>query len=209
MHDALLLCDMWDRHWCATAAASTDRIANAASDLVSRFRARGGTVIHAPSDTMRFYASNPARRYVVGLGPGNAPASVTHPAPAAPAGGPACPDTPQCTQPTGPPWPWSKQHPAITIAPEDAILDRDEELFAVLADRGIGHVNLAGVHTNLCIMDRSFGIKALVRTGISCSLVGDMTEAMPPQHTAVALQYVERHWCPVVQSASLIGGHAA
>ena len=73
----------------------------------------------------------------------------------------------------------------------------------MLADRDIEQVYVGGVHTNVCIMDRPFGIRALVTAGISCALIADLTEAMPPAHTAAALEYVERFWCPLVTSGSL------
>jgi nicotinamidase-related amidase len=202
MGAALLLCDMWDAHWCRTAAAGTARIARSAAITSERMRAAGGLVIHAPSNTMEFYADHPARQYVLGLKPAAATTAMADNRPPPPAGAP-CPDRPTCPEPSAPPWPWKRQHPAIAIAREDAILDRGEELFAVIADRAVDRVFVAGVHTNRCVVDRPFAIRALVGARIECSLVGDLTEAMPPASTAASLDYVARHWCPIVHSCDV------
>lgn len=210
MTSALLLCDIWDDHWCSTAASGTARIARRAAVLVSRFRSAGGVVIHAPCQTMAHYASHPARRYVLELAPGPAPVLGAHvDSPLPPSPGARCPDSPPCPEPLGPPWPWTRQHPAIEVTSDDAVLDQQDELFAVIADRAIGEVYVAGVHTNLCVLDRPYGIKAMVRAGISCALVADLTEAMPPAYTPATLDYVARHWCRVVSSLEARPGIAA
>lgn len=209
MSTALLLCDLWDNHWCSTAAVGTARIAGRAASLTVRFRSRGGVVIHAASNTMGFYSGHPAREYVVSLlstqvereSPTNlgVPPDVPFP----PAGKP-CPDLPECARPLGPPWPWTHQHPSIEIGPGDAVLDGGEEMFAVVADRNIEHVFLAGVHTNFCVVERPFGIAALRSAGIACSLLGDLTEAMPPAFTTTALAHVDRYLCPVISSDEIV-----
>jgi DNA-binding transcriptional LysR family regulator len=117
-----------------------------------------------------------------------------------PPAGAQCPDTPPCREPSGPPWPWTRQHPAIEVERGDAVLDQAQELFAVMEDRDINHVFVAGVHTNKCVIDRPFGIKAMVSAGIGCCLVADLTEAMPPVYTPIALDHVARNWCAVVSS---------
>ena len=62
---ALVLCDVWDHHWCRGAeerleplVPGIDRTARTARDL-------GMLVVHAPSDTMSFYADHPARARVL------------------------------------------------------------------------------------------------------------------------------------------------
>jgi nicotinamidase-related amidase len=209
MSTAILLCDLWDSHWCSTAAVGTARIARRAAPLTARFRSRGGVVIHAPSDTMGFYSGHPAREYVLSLLLAGVtrkrPTDLGSPpdAPFPPAGR-RCPDLPECAEPPGPPWPWTRQHPAIEIDPADAVLDGGEEMLAVVDDRKIEHVFLAGVHTNLCLLQRPFGITALRAAGIPCALLGDLTEAMPPAFTDAALDHIDRHFCPVVSSDEVV-----
>ena len=59
---ALIICDMWDVHWCQGATARVAELAPRVNAFAEAARARGVLVIHAPSDTMAAYADHPARR---------------------------------------------------------------------------------------------------------------------------------------------------
>src|SRR5688500_1635325 len=52
---AIVICDMWDDHWCKGAAARVAEMAPAMNDIVKRARDRGVFIIHAPSDVVDFY----------------------------------------------------------------------------------------------------------------------------------------------------------
>src|SRR5690242_6766896 len=52
---ALILCDMWDKHWCSGATARVDVLAHKMAPVVELARERGILIIHAPSDTMDYY----------------------------------------------------------------------------------------------------------------------------------------------------------
>ena len=59
---AIIICDMWDRHWCVEA---TDRVAEMAPKLnsvVGIARSRGALIVHAPSGTMDFYEDHTGRK---------------------------------------------------------------------------------------------------------------------------------------------------
>jgi nicotinamidase-related amidase len=195
----LLLCDLWDKHWCKSAAYGVERLAPKVAELVIRFRGDGGQIIHAPSDTLANYADDPARLWVQKLSRASTPAERPHEDPPLPAPpGQMCPDIPSCVE--GPPWPWTREHVAIDVHPDDAVLESGAELLAVVHARSLDHIYIAGVHTNICILDRPFGIKQLVRWGISCELVSDLTEAMPATYTPLLVNYIRQHWCPAVES---------
>ena len=59
---ALILCDMWDDHWCASAARRVGEMAGPLNDTIRVARERGVRVIHAPSSVVDFYKSAPQRR---------------------------------------------------------------------------------------------------------------------------------------------------
>src|SRR4051794_9279032 len=59
---ALILCDVWDDHWCPSAARRCDALARRMAPVVDAARAAGVTVIHAPSECMDFYKDHPARK---------------------------------------------------------------------------------------------------------------------------------------------------
>ena len=98
-------------------------------------RDSGSLIIHAPSDTMAFYAGTPARQRALDAPRVAVPAPLPHPDPPLPldASDEGC-DTPLDT-----PWrAWSQQHPAIEIDHErDVISDDGAEIYALYRQRGI------------------------------------------------------------------------
>jgi hypothetical protein len=71
-----------------------------------------------------------------------------------------------------------------------------------------------GVHTNMCVLNRSFAIKQMVRWGVNIALVRDLTDtmynpAMPPyvshdEGTRLVVEYIEKFWCPSLLSDDLL-----
>lgn len=110
---------------------------------------------------------------------------------------------------------WTRQHPAIEIdEARDGISDDGDEVAAYFAAHDVRQVLILGVHTNMCILNRSFGIKALVRRRIPVALVRDMTDTMynparPPyvshdEGTRLVIEYIEKFWCPTIRSSDLL-----
>ena len=64
---AIILCDVWDRHWCRGATERVAELAPAIERLVRVARGRGVLIIHAPSDTMGFYKDAPQRRAMMAM----------------------------------------------------------------------------------------------------------------------------------------------
>ena len=52
---AILICDMWDKHWCSGASRRVDALARRMAPVIEEARKRGIQIIHAPSETMAFY----------------------------------------------------------------------------------------------------------------------------------------------------------
>ena len=213
---ALLLCDVWDHHWCRGAEERLELLLPQIDTTARAARDLGMLVVHAPSGTMQAYADHPARERVLQAPPVPVPAELPHPDPPHPIDGSDSSDTTgdRAPQSTGR---WTRQHAGVWIDPErDAISDDGRELLACYRQRGIETVLLAGVHTNMCVLMRSFSIKQLVRWGIPVFLVRDLTDCMynPAQspyvsHAAgleLAINYIEQFWCPSVTGAELRGG---
>jgi len=111
---------------------------------------------------------------------------------------------------------WSRQHPAIEIdQARDGISDDGREIYSFIQQQGLQHVLMMGVHTNMCVLNRSFGIKQMVRWGVDIALVRDLTDtmynpAMPPyvshdEGTRLVVEYIEKFWCPTLVSDDLVG----
>ncbi len=220
---ALIVCDMWDRHWCKAATRRVAALAPAVERVVSAARARGVLIIHAPSETMDHYAGHPARRRAA-----DAPAAANVPEgierwcawkdereknagyPIDQSDG-GCDCEPPCREGT----PWTKQIDTIRIDDSDAISDSGAEIWNLLAQRDIDNVILVGVHANMCVLGRPFGLRNLARRGKNVVLMRDLTDALynparPPyvSHftgTDLIVAHVETYVCPTIVSTVLTG----
>ncbi len=96
---------------------------------------------------------------------------------------------------------------------ENLISDKGTEIYSYMQQQGISQVAIMGVHTNMCILNRSFAIKQMLRWGMDTVLVRDLTDAMynpamPPyvshdEGTQLVIAYIEKHWCPTILSNDL------
>jgi nicotinamidase-related amidase len=208
---AIVITDMWDKHWCRGATERVGQIAVRMEPLLKKARAAGIVIIHAPSETMDFYASSEGRRLAQSAPDADPPESAPLHDPPLPIddsnGG--C-DTPGDTEHRA----WSRETPLLTIAPGDVISDSGTEIYNVLRQRGIDTVFYMGVHANMCILNRTFGIRQMSRWGIHCILVRDLTDAMyePSSRpfvshaagTELVIEYIEQHWAPTVTSVQMM-----
>jgi nicotinamidase-related amidase len=209
---ALLLCDVWDRHWCRGAVERLEAMIPRMEAVVRSLRERGLQVIHAPSDTMAFYEGHPARARVRAAPLAPPPPIVERPDPPLPV------DASDGGADTGETdWyhAWSRQHPGISIDPDrDGISDNGDEVYNFLQAGGRRHLLILGVHTNMCVLGRSFAIRAMVRRGVQTALVRDLTDAMynperspyvsHEEGTRLVVAYIEKFWCPTVASEELL-----
>ncbi|HXD86698.1 MAG TPA: protein-signal peptide and transmembrane prediction [Urbifossiella sp.] len=224
---AIIVCDMWDHHWCKSAEARVGELAGPMNEMLKAARAMGIFIIHAPSTCTNFYKDAPQRKRAQ-----NAPFAKT-PLPLATAErwGTAWnwPDSQRegvlpiddsdmgcdCKVKCEIRSPWTRQTAAIEIAEADAITDNGQETWNLLAERGIDNVILCGVHLNMCVLGRPFAIRQMVRLGKNVALIRDMTDTMynperPPggshfDGTARVVEHVERYWCPSFLSTDITG----
>jgi nicotinamidase-related amidase len=209
---ALLLCDVWDNHWCPSAARRCDELAPRIGAVVEAARARGVQIVHAPSDCMEFYAETPQRRHmetIARIAPETNRELSDPPLPIDDSDN-GCDDDPA----PKPYKAWTRQHPAIRIAEEDAISDSGAEVYSLLRQKQLETLLICGVHTNMCVLGRSFAIRQMTRWGVACLLIRDLTDAMynpkmPPfvshaEGTELVVQHIEKYWCPTILSDDLL-----
>ena len=205
---ALLICDVWDKHWSRGATERVNAMAPRMNDVIKAVRAKGVQIIHAPSDTMDFYAGTPARQRTMAASHVEPPPPLAHDDPPQPVD---ASDHGSDTGETQPHKAWSRQHPAIEIVQKkDGISDDGQEIYNFMQQRGIKHLIIMGVHTNMCVLGRSFAIKQMVKWGVNVMLVRDLTDAMynpamPPyvghdEGTRLVVEYIEKFWCPTISS---------
>lgn len=216
---AVILCDLWDTHPCVNAVHRMEKMLPAINRVVAQLRKQGALVIHSPSNTMQFYEGTVQRKraqeaaYVqppfpvdgwCSLDPAHEP-----PLPVDDSDG-GCDDEVYDTDRVK----ILSQHPEISIAYHDAISDSGQEIYNLMAARGIENVIILGVHTNMCVLGRPFGIRSMVKLGKNVVLVRDLTDSMynpkmPPYvphktGTALVIDHIERYWCPTTLSLDLL-----
>jgi hypothetical protein len=85
-----------------------------------------------------------------------------------------------------------------------------------LKTRGIENVILVGVHVNMCVLGRPFGLRQLAKNGVHVVLMRDLTDSMynpkawphvsHGEGTALIISHIERHVCPTISSDQILGG---
>jgi hypothetical protein len=58
---AIIVCDMWDKHWCDISTARFAELAVALNPVLEAARAKGVKIVHAPSACMDYYKDYPGR----------------------------------------------------------------------------------------------------------------------------------------------------
>jgi len=226
---ALIICDMWDDHWCKSASRRVGELAGPMNKMVEAARAKGIFIIHAPSSVVAFYNGTAPRKLAKAAPFTKSPVPLSvkerwgtnwcWPDPKY-EGVLPIDDTDMGCSCKGPKCEireaWTRQIKTIEIMAGDAITDNGQETWNLLEERKIDNVILCGVHLNMCVLGRPFGIRQMVKVGKKVALMRDMTDTMynpqmPPgvDHftgTDLVIQHVEQHWCPSFTSADLVGG---
>jgi len=208
----LVICDVWQRHWCRGANERVAPMLPRMNELACALRRAGVLIVHAPADGIGFYEGLAARRRVLEAPETTLPRELAHDDPPLPVVGDDTSDT------TGDPGDKDEdfhQHAAIEIdAESDAISDEGAEIYNLFVQRGICNFLIMGVHTNMCILDRPYGIKQMVRWGLDAALVRDLTDTMynpakapyvsHEEGTRLVVEYIEKFWCATVTSDDLL-----
>jgi nicotinamidase-related amidase len=211
---ALVLCDMWDRHWCSGAEERVGVLARKMEPVIQLARKRGILIIHSPSETMPYYSQTAARinmLKIAALQPPE-PLPITDPPLPIDDSDGGCDVANNKLPPNT--RVWSRENPAISIANEDLISDNGREIYSALRSHGVDTLLFAGVHTNMCILNRTFGIRQMTRWGVHCVLIRDLTDAMynpvrsphvsHGRGTELVIEHIEQYWAPTVTSDDLM-----
>ena len=232
---AIIVCDMWDRHHCPTAEKRVVELCPRMNDVLESARKRGILIIHAPSSCMEAYKDHPGRKLAQ-----SAPAAKELPIdiakwcykiPSEEKGEYPIDQTDSCdcekegiaahekamaAEGRNPKAPWKKQNPLLTIRDEDPISDSGVEIWNLLTARGINNVMLLGVHTNMCVLGRPFGLRQMAKNGKNTALVRDLTDTMynPEKRphvshfkgTELIIEHIEKYVCATITSDQIAVG---
>ena len=209
---AVIVCDMWDNHWCSGAAKRVGKLAVRIAPVLDAARRNGALIIHAPSETLDFYKDATQRKAAQAAPPISPPTATPVAEPALPI------DFADGGCDTSPPdkfyKAWTRETSLIPIAKSDLISTDGVEVYRNLKSRGINTVMYVGVHTNICILKRPFAIRQMRAWGMRCLLIRDLTDAMYNPHAApyvsheagteLVIEHIERYLAPSVLSADLL-----
>jgi nicotinamidase-related amidase len=233
---AVIVCDMWDTHHCLNAVLRVNELAPRMNDVLEKLRGQGVLIVHAPSSCMEAYKDHPGRK-VAQSAPraANLPADIgkwcdkipaeekgKYPLDQSDGGCDSDPDAQRAfseklkAMGRNPNAPWKTQVATLQIRDGDAISDSGVEIWNLLEHRGIKNVILMGVHTNMCVLGRPFGLRQMAKNGKHVVLMRDMTDTMynPARWpyvshfrgTDLIVEHIEKYVCPTVTSDQVIGG---
>ena len=214
---AVIICDMWDDHYCKSSVSRLEAMIPEMNRVLTAARDLGVSIVHAPSGTMDIYEGTPQRERMLGAAHAEPPVPIAnwcHLDPESEAALPIDDEHPCDDAVVGErKREWTRQHPDLRIADEDGVSDDGQEIFNYFAQNGIANVVLMGVHTNICVLGRPFGIRQQVRLGKNVVLARDLTDSMydprdrpyvsHEEGTALVIQHIERYWCPSILSRDL------
>ena len=215
---AIIICDMWNNHYCKSAVRRIEAMIPSMNSTIAAARKLGVQIIHAPSGTMDVYEATPQRRRMKEARAARPPVPIAkwcYLDPNAEAPLPVDDVTESCDDAVVGERvrAFNREHPGLEITGFDGISDSGEEIYNFFEQESIRNVVLMGVHTNMCVLGRPFGIRQLTRLGKNVVLARDLTDAMydPRQApwvshergTELILQHVERYWCPTIPGADL------
>ena len=215
---AIIICDMWDNHYCQSSAQRVGIMAPKMNDVITAARNHGVMIIHAPSGCMDQYEGTPHRLRMQQAALATPPVEIggwcyldpesEAPLPIVDAHSPC--DDPVVGEAVRV---FTREHPDLDITGYDGVSDSGVEIYNFLTQEGITNVVLMGVHTNMCVLGRPFGIRQQVRLKMNVALCRDLTDAMydprePPyvshtRGTELVVEHIEKYWCPSIEGVDL------
>jgi type 1 glutamine amidotransferase/nicotinamidase-related amidase len=233
---AVIVCDMWDLHHCLNAVRRAKEMAPRMDQVLKAMRDRGALIVHAPSSCMDAYKNRPGRYQAIatprsrslpkdiGQWCNQIPSEEKGAYPIDQSDGGEDDDPAEHRE-----WaakltamgrdskaPWKSQTDLLTITDADVISDSGEEIWSVFAARRIKNVILVGVHLNMCVLGRPFGLRQMAKNRKNVVLMRDMTDTMynPERRpyvshfagTDLMIEHVEKFVCPTITSDQVLGG---
>jgi nicotinamidase-related amidase len=206
---AVIVCDMWDKHWCSGATQRVGLLVERLQPFLDAARHSGIIIIHAPSETMAFYRDAPQRKKMMAFPRVDPPSELDLKAPPLPIDD----STGGCDTGDKEYKAWTREHPGLAIDPSDYVSDDGREIYNLLRAKGIETIFYTGVHANMCILNRSFAIRQMSKWGMHCILLRDLTDAMYSPNdrpfvshekgTELVIEHIEKYWAPTMTSTQL------
>ncbi len=196
--------DVWNFHWCKTATMRVDAFVPRMNKALEAARALGMKVMLCPSDVVDNYVGFPQREAIFALPKVTVPKVVDATCPPVPdAGGCAC-GRERCAGNFG----WDGMHPDLKIGEDDLMPDTQAEVYAICQKYGLTHLIYVGFHTQVCLLGKPMGLRAMKEAGLHCVLARDMTDAhpgydpsrsfTPDLNSEQVVEHFEKHLAPTI-----------
>ncbi|MDR1593456.1 MAG: NPCBM/NEW2 domain-containing protein [Prevotellaceae bacterium] len=172
---AIIIIDMWNFHWCMTATERVSAMVPRMNRVLDIARELGMQIIWNPSDVVTSYSGYPQYENAVAVQRRSAPKTreAISAQFSAPYGRCMCGPGIHCHGNYG----WDAMHPDLAIEDNDLISSSTDEIYTLLADRGITGVIYMGVHTNMCVFGKPGAMSSMWRAGFDCMLARDLNDA--------------------------------
>lgn len=218
---AIIICDMWADHPCKLAAQRVDRMAPRMNRVISQARDHGVAIIHAPSGGIELYEDTPFRARIKQAALLKPPVPIQNWCYLNPEKEPPLPVDDSIKRSTesslrgcdDPEANYKKktdrhQHAAIKMIGYDVISANGQEIYNFLEQEQRKNIVIMGVHTNMCVLGRPFGIRQMNYLGKNVVLCRDLTDALydprdrpyvsHTRGTEMIIEHIETHWCPSI-----------
>ena len=199
----VVVVDIWNWHWCKTAAARVDAFVPRMNVCLDELRGMGATVFLCPTDVVDAYVGTPQRERALAVKSLPLPEPMTFSCPEPPQG-PGCACIVRCRGNFG----WNAMNPRLTIGADDLMPNSRESLYTLAKRRDITHLLYMGVHTQVCLLGKDIGLRNMKMLGFECILARDLTDSHPDydpargidpdELTARTVAHFERYLCSTV-----------
>jgi len=171
----IVIIDPWNFHWCITATQRVVAMGPRLNRALECARQLGIYVMWSPTEVASMYAGTPQRERAAAV---------------------ACVDVPEVRKlPScdftahvgecmcGPGLVCEVNYgadgicPTFNIAKDDVIVSGRQEVYSICKHRGITHLIYMGLHTNMCVYNRTEGLSSMYATGLECMLARDINDA--------------------------------
>ena len=232
----IIVCDMWDSHHCHNAVKREAQLVERMNRVLKKAREQGVLIIHSPSNCMAAYADHPARKRALEIPKSkNLPKNIAawchwmpndeqahYPIDQTDGGDDNTPGEQQAwakelaSMGLNPGAPWKKQVDGLEIdAAKDYIAEEGDIVWSIQENQGINNVIMLGVHTNMCVLGRPFGLRRMSQNGRNVVMVRDLTDTMYNPRmkpycshftaTDLIIKHIEKFVAPTITSGQLLG----
>jgi hypothetical protein len=164
----------------------------------------GMTIFWCPSDVADNYAGTIQYQAAVSVPRHTPPPMKDLVCPAAPDGGGCTCGGDRCHVNYG----WDAMNPGMHMHDDDFMPNDVETLYSLCVEHGITYLIYLGVHTQVCLLGKSIGLKNMTQLGFHCILARDLTDAhglyepekgiTPDQFTAGVVAHFEKYLAPTI-----------